>query len=335
MKKRKDGRYEKQITVDGIRKTLYARSVQEMNKKIREYEIEKEEGKTFSDVADEWEERHYEGLSITTLKSYKPAVRRAIEYFNNRRIKSITAIEIDGFIRQFAKSGNKLKTVKNQKMVLNQIFDYAVYCAYTEHNPVKSVKLPKNLQKEKRAMPKTEEIKKIEENCTGFGLIAYFLLYTGLRRGEVLALRHEDIDRENKVIIVNKAVVFDGNYPIIKEPKTEAGKREVILLDRIAEKLPKGTGYIFHDGKGNLMKEKQFRSQWDKYKQKTGINLTPHQLRHAYATFLFEANIDEKSAQELLGHSTLAMTKDVYTHIRQEKKEATAKTLNSFNFSSN
>lgn len=63
---------------------------------------------------------------------------------------------------------------------------------------------------------------------------------------------------------------------------------------------------------------------------KISPHLTPHQLRHGFATILFEAGIDEKDAQELLGHSSISVTRDTYTHIRRTRKEQTAEKLNSY-----
>ena len=168
----------------------------------------------------------------------------------------------------------------------------------------------------------------------GFGFLAYFLLYTGLRISEALALNYEDIDRENKIINVNKKIVHDGNNPIlINETKTESGTRTVILLDRVAKYLPnKKHGIIFCNEHEDYLTKKQLACRWDKMRKENNLTLTAHQLRHAYATMLFEAGIEAKDAQELMGHKDIKLTQDIYTHIRQERKSETAEKLNSFSF---
>ena len=75
-----------------------------------------------------------------------------------------------------------------------------------------------------------------------------------------------------------------------------------------------------------------FERHWRKYKEATGLNITAHQLRHTYATILFEAGIDVKDAQHLLGHSDISVTTNIYTHIRANHFEETVKKLNSYNF---
>ena len=121
-----------------------------------------------------------------------------------------------------------------------------------------------------------------------------------------------------------------NNRPMIKQPKTAAGCREIVLLDVLAEKLPKGKpdDLLFPNEKGELMGNMQFQRKWEKYCKETGLKITPHQLRHAYATILFDAGIDDKDAQELLGHANLSTTRDIYTHITQSRKEKTASILN-------
>ncbi|MGI5854828.1 MAG: site-specific integrase [Candidatus Merdivicinus sp.] len=144
-------------------------------------------------------------------------------------------------------------------------------------------------------------------------------------------MQYRDIDRAAKVIHITKSVYYDNNRPMLKTPKTAAGKRDIILLEKLAEHIPNGApeDYLF-GWDGALMTQSQFDRSWKAYRTETGLTLTPHQLRHAFATILFEAGIDEKDAQELLGHTSLAMTRDIYTHIRSSRKEKTAAALNQF-----
>lgn len=163
-----------------------------------------------------------------------------------------------------------------------------------------------------------------------FGLFALICLYAGLRRGEALALRYEDIDREQGVIHVTKAVEFVGNNPHIKPPKTAAGYRDAVLLDALSSAIPDGTGLIFCRDDGSPLTKTQYRKRWLKYCDAIGFEITAHQLRHGFATILYEAGIPDKDAQELMGHSSIAITRDVYTHIRQSRRSDTASRLNKF-----
>ena len=121
--------------------------------------------------------------------------------------------------------------------------------------------------------------------------------------------------------------------PHLKKPKTEAGIRKCILLDVLVKKIPHGlkNNLIFPDENGGLMRHSVFDKLWTRYQKATGLKLTPHQFRHAYASYiLFDAGVDVKVAQELLGHASIEMTRNIYTHISQTKLKETAEKLNNF-----
>ncbi len=128
-----------------------------------------------------------------------------------------------------------------------------------------------------------------------------------------------------------KSVFYKGNMPYIKKPKTAAGTRKIILTDNLAEKLIKGmpNAYVFtYDG--NLKTLYTYDKHWKEYLEKTGLNFTAHQLRHTFATMLFEANISEKDAQKLMGHADITTTQNIYTHIRETHFKDTAKLFNQY-----
>lgn len=335
MKKRNDGRYCKQIRINGKVKSFYGKTQNEINKKILAYKETAQKGEFLRDIAAEWEDEYLKTVPYTTYKKCgKSAYNAIVADYGDRRISEITANDINNFLRKIAAKGCYQKTVATYKSIFNQIFKYAIINGYAASNPVADVPLPKNLKKSVRALPKSEELKVIDGLHEGFGFLAYFLMYTGLRISEALALTYEDIDRNNKLITVNKKLVYDGNTPtLVHETKTEAGTRQVILMDRVAELLPKkDRGIVFCNEDGEYLTRKQFRCRWDKMKKENGLTLTAHQLRHAYATMLFEAGIKERDAQELMGHSDIHLTQSIYTHIRQERKTETAAKLNEFSF---
>ena len=162
------------------------------------------------------------------------------------------------------------------------------------------------------------------------------MLHTECRKSEALAVKYEDIDFENKTINIEYHVIHDGNKPVY-EPvlKTEAAERKPILLDRLAEVIPKGKkGFIFsmkNDGVAPLTK-RAYDKRWKKYCATYNVKLTAHQLRHGFATMLYEAGVDIKDAQELMGHKDINLTRQIYTHIRSERKQETANKLNNFSF---
>ncbi len=164
-------------------------------------------------------------LSPTTVQGYLRGKNRAVEYFDNTLIKSIRPLDIQRFLTYCIDKWNMAKnTASNQRIVINQIMIYAVQNGYIDINPARDITIPKGLAKQQRKMPSQDDINKIKQctDCT-FGMFAYFAMYTGMRKGELLALQWKDIDLENRVIHVNKSVYNDHNIPKIKPPKTESG----------------------------------------------------------------------------------------------------------------
>ena len=134
-------------------------------------------------------------------------------------------------------------------------------------------------------------------------------------------MTYGDIDRQNNVIHVTKSVYHEGTKPLIKQPKTEAGIRTVPILEPLKAVLPIGPPdrFLFsEDGGKTPLKHEQFKRAWRDWQIKTGATCTAHQLRHSFATMLLELDVDPKIAQALLGHSTEAMTREVYTHLRRD-----------------
>lgn len=327
--KRADGRWQEQVTIveNGQRKQkyFYGKTKAEVLRKIAAYKDETKDGPLFSAVADDYWEAALETLADNTQSGYRPALNRAKDFFGSTRITMIAPIDVRRFMDQFIEEHNPArKTAATQRQLLRNIFGYAFDKGYIDSNPADGLKIKKSLAKKERTLPTDAEIKAIKENYDKpFGLVAYWILYTGLRRGELLALTWEDVDLENNFITVNKSLYRSKKTGklAVKNPKTEKGIRTVPLMSALKAKITPGTGKVFCNADGSYITEKQFECRWGKYTKELGIDCTPHQLRHGYATMLLDNNIDPKDAQELLGHAQLSTTMDIYTHIREARKK--------------
>lgn len=343
MKRRKDGRFCRRIVIDGETCYFYSSAASEraaekdICRQMLEFEKKRAHSHDFELVADKWCRDYLERVSdLNFRKSKQAAYGRITEYFYGKRIDDICAPEINIFLKSLAKKQYAQKTVAAYKSILNMIFVYALLEGYISYNPIPDVKLPPGLPKTFRQLPTDEALKVVSEHYADFDLFPFFLLYTGLRRSEALAVRREDIDFKKKLIFVKNHIVHDGNTPVF-EPvlKTEAAGREVILLDRLSDAIPHNfKGFLFSmDGDGEKpLTKSAYRRRWDTYCRKYNVEMTAHMLRHGYATMLFEAGIDVKDAQELMGHTDINLTRQIYTHVRAKRKEETAKKLNSFSF---
>lgn len=336
---RKDGRYmgyyhdlDRNGQPTGPRHPIYDRDPEKLFHKIREKESGEAPPLTFEAAADAWERKHWERIGSKTAETYAAPLRRIKAQFAGMTAEEVSAQDIQAFISDLGKQGFSRRSVQMHRDIINMIYNNAILEFGIRANPKIGTKMPKNLPAKKRELPKDEAIEAVKHGGGApFGLFALVCLYGGLRRGEALALTYEDVDRKAGLIHVTKAVEFIGNNPHLKPPKTDAGVRDVPLLEPLAAAIPdKGSGLLFPREDGGVLTKTQYRKRWAKYCESIGHEITAHQLRHGYATILYEAGVPDKDAQELLGHSSIAVTRDVYTHIRQSQKEATAKRLNDF-----
>lgn len=332
---RPDGLHETILRINGKRKAFRGKTDKEVWEKVKAFDREQarqeaEKPVTFSQVADAWWAEIEPTLAPSSTKSYKPAKARAVAEFGKRPPAEISAQEIDSFIRDFAGKYAR-KTVATQLQVIRQIIRKAEIDGYTKYNPATAVRPPKNLRQTRRMAPDKDQIARIKKCAKDvpFGLFAALIYYTGCRRGEALGLKGADIDRKAKMIHIRRSVYYMSNAPHVKQPKTAAGIRDVPLLPALEALLPVRipSGYLFAEPDGTPLTYKHCEVMYDAYRAASGVTVTPHQIRHGYATALFECGIDAKTAQVLLGHAQISTTMDIYTHVCSDAIAAAAKKM--------
>lgn len=327
--KRKDGRWQEQLTItEGGRpkqKYFYGKTKQEVLKKIAAWQQSAASGPPFSTVADDWWAEKEREIADGTVKSYYAALSRARAWFGSTPVTEITPVDVRRFMADYVDRARPAKkTAVTQRQIVRNIMSYACRQGYIDTNPVQDIELPRTLKKTPRDLPSDAEIRAAVSGWDlPFGMFALFLAYTGLRRGELLALTWEDVDLERGCIHVTKSLYYQHGTgtPQIKEPKTAKGTRTVPLLNALRIHLQPGTGLIFPSAHGGYMRDKAFRANWQRFQVAAGVTCTPHQLRHAFATMLYDANVPAKDAQDILGHAQLSTTQDIYTHIREARRE--------------
>ena len=333
-KRRADGRMEKVVNIGDKKVHFYGRSQQEIYDKIRDYKEKQQEASRFENVAEEWYVQYENLVEHYSYEKSKAHKNRAIEHFGEQFIGNITPKDINQFYLILADKGLARKTVSNQRTVLNNIFKYAIIKGYIKDNPADYVDIPRRLPHNRREMPSDEDIQRVKNNVGhgAIGLLAFFVLNTGCRRAEALAIQFKDIDFINKKVYINKAVYYKNSMPYIKQPKSDAGTRSVPLLDVLAACLVPGPPEEYIFGGDKPLTETRFKRWWKKYTEDTGVTCTLHQLRHAYCTLMFEAGVEESVAKELMGHSTVTIMRDIYTHIRSVKIDDAAAKLNKLEY---
>lgn len=338
---RKDGRYQVKYTDEsGKSRTLYDRDPENLYHKLQAVKTpEEEQDPTFREIAESWERQHREEITPRTWINYEPHYKDILARHGNKTIAEVTAQQIVNHLTTAKTKGYSATVVNTIRSLYRMIFDYAVSNDYAQYNPVLSIRLPKGLKKGKRTAPTDEQIKTIFANVDiEFGLFPVFLLCTGMRKSEALAITWDDVDFKNKAISVTKSIDYtSGAKPKIKPPKTEAGNRMVPIIDALYNKLQEAystrtSDFVFPASESNrggngggMMTLRGYEGAWLRYCESVGLmedgkpSITAHNLRHGTATLMFELGVDELTAQRILGHSRVEITREIYTELRAKQ----------------
>lgn len=319
-------------------------------------------GPLFNDVADKYEEL-VRSMKNGTQKSYLPAIQRARERFGESRMKEIEPWQIKDFLNSL---GMAKTTVSNQKSVINAMYqlyiDDPVW--HGDYNPASMTSIPRGLKQTRRTPPSEAQIQAVKNAANGTpsreDLVPIIYMCTGARRGEGCAIQLENIDWENDIITIERAVEWPNNRPRFTSTKTGAGVRKIPLLKMLKDALqeyrsfPKET-FIVGLGKEPVTAccYKRMWSAWWKDKgfakpvvrtknvvrhgKQTTIRETEwiatvsaHQFRHEYVCMLCEAGVKEEVAIQIIGHSNAKMVHEVYMHLKESMLNDAAKRLNKY-----
>lgn len=341
---RKDGLFETIKTINGKRVAFRGRSCREVDQKLLAYQEERKQGRKFPVLVDEWVREHEKEVKEATCVSYNSCVKRIRAAFPGP-VTKIKPIDVKRYLVAFEKRGYAAQTVSVELCILRAILSYAVMAGDIDVNPAAEVTSSKGLPKKTReALTEEQEaVVKAQWKDVEFGLFALFLLYTGMRRGEALAISYSDIDRKKGVIRVNKKLSYAGrNRPVLEDwTKSANGIREVPLLAPLAAALPKGRiGLVFPGRDGGYMTDYELYRNWRSFCLDVGFvektsdgetlfPITPHCFRHSFATICYEAGLDPRQAAKICGDTPETLEK-VYTHLRQGKEATAAEKLAAF-----
>lgn len=331
--KNERGLYETSRTVNGKRIKFRGKTCAEVDRKILEFDAQRKNGRKFPVIADEWIETHSKEVSYSTARNYQFSVNRLKQRFTCH-VGEITARDVQQYIADYSAKGFAKQTVQLEVSVLKQIFSYAVIAGDIAQSPAAECRIRRGLPVKKRAALTVEEERLVENYRGEMWLFGLMLLYTGCRRGELLALTWQDIDRGAGVIHITKKLNYSyGNTPQLENNlKSENGKRDIPLLDALDAALPRNrVGLIFHDNNGNFIKLSTLTLWWKRYCASVGLSpsITPHCFRHSFATICYEAGLDAKETAALLG-DTEQVARGIYIELRKSKQATCADKVNAY-----
>ena len=327
---RPDGLYETSRKINGKRVVFRARTCREVDQKILAYQEDRTSGRPFPVVADEWLAMREPDIARATYLLYRNSVERIKAEFP-QRVGKITPLDLSRYIRRFERRGFAGGTVGIEITVIKQIFRYAVQeSGDCEVSPAAELRKSRDLPRTERHALTPEQEQKVIAFRGENWLLGVMLLYTGCRRGELLALNWSDVDRRAGVIHVNKKLSWAGrNQPVLENDLKNHKPHDVPLFDALQRVLPTNrVGAIFTNEDGKYLSASELSRIWKNYARDVGLDgVTPHCFRHSFATICFEAGVDIASAASFLG-DTEAVVANVYTELRKEKRDEAAALLN-------
>jgi len=244
--------------------------------------------------------------SDNTIKTYCNYFRDYCKYFKDDKLDNITTNQINAYILDMVKIKNISISQQNQRINAIKFYYEKVLGRekqyYNLHRPNKEHKLPKVLSK--------NEVKNILKSCSNIKhrCILMLIYSAGLRRSELLNLSISDIDSERMVIHINGAKGKKDRISLLSD--------NLLQLLRQYYKEYKPKKYLFEGQNGGKYSPTSVANVLKKAALKAGIrkNVTPHMLRHSFATHLLEQGTDLRYIQELLGHNS-SKTTEIYTHV--------------------
>ena len=288
---------------------------------------------SFRSFVQEWEAQAHPSLKYATQAHYKYVVNtHLLPVFGNVQLRLISRESIQTFLAEKLKQGLSWGTVKHCRATLGTILGTAEFWGYIENNPVRKTRLPRRgLRPEKTVLTPEQLSSLLQRLPEPSGSLVWLLLLTGLRIGELLALRWQDVDLQAGFLRVSRTL-YEGRFD---EPKTHSSKRTVPLSAKGTEILkavrpgaPKPGDLVFCSKKGTPLCRRNLRNrQLDPVCEELKIpRIGWHSLRHSNATLLDAVGTPLGTVQSLLGHSTAEITRGTYIHsLPNGAKEAVQK----------
>ncbi len=347
---RNDGRWAASISLeDGKRKTIYGKSKKEVQEKLKVALYEQQQGmlatgpqQKIGTFLTQWlEDVHKHTVRARTYERYEVMIRRhLVPGLGQHILQKLTPQHLHAFYSKELKTGLSPTTVAGYHKLLHLALDKAVEWNLVPRNVCDIVSPPRTKRYE--FLPLTpEQVQQLLVSAVGDRLEALFVLAlaTGMRRGELLALKWQDVNfttgtLQVRRVLAHQSVKFAGKGGFVEaEPKTERSRRSIVIapfaleklrehrLRQVEAKLKAGSVWqerdlVFCTTIGtHLSSSRHFFDQFKKLLKRAELpDIRFHDLRHSSATLLLGLEVHPKIVQEILGHSQISITMDIYSH---------------------
>lgn len=341
--------YEARPMIDGKRYLIHGKTIAEVQKQVTDLKYRLAHGLfvdkkkiTFGEWFNTWMKEYKEGrIKAGTLAAYQKYYNGCIkERFGNVYINDIRGEHVQRLYNDLVKEEYAVSSIKVVSAVLNGCFSQAMKNGLIERNPINAATLPRQTEKKSRQALTKEQQELFMEYAKESYLYNMFaiMLRTGMRSGEVRGLKYIDIDKKKNVIHVQRTLKYLEHKGFFEDtPKTHTSKRDIPLTkdtlaileeQRLFWKfdIVKLDRYLFCNENGDPLSRERVQGEIDRTIRRihgAGYEfdrITSHVFRHTFATRAIEAGMQPQVLKTILGHSSLAMTMDLYSHVMEDIK---------------
>lgn len=292
---------------------------------------------TVGDYLAQWLAHKRSSVEYATYTGYEGFVRLHLTPALGRiQLRKLRPLEVQAAYRRITDKG-LASTAQHSHIVLKLALRQAVQWQLIPTNPVEAVEAPKAMREAGLQLPSVEQLTQLLDAAdeTSHGPLFRLVAMTGLRRGEALGLHwyNVNLDGETPSVTVSEAAQRQGAAGIVmKAPKRAHSARTVLLMpesvdalrehrrrqaeEKMRERLDyQDTGLVFATALGLPLDGTNVWRTWDGIAKRAGVACTIHQLRHTHATHLLQAGVHPKIVQERLGHASIDITMNLYSHV--------------------
>lgn len=349
------------LTGKRVRTTLTAKTKRELKAKARAKTLEFEQNgqtvfknntevKTFEDLFQLWFDSYVPTVKPQTAKNTSELFSiHILPQIGKMLVESITTPILQNEINEWSKTCRRYRVIK---AYINRVLKYAVALGIIQHNACQNVILPKVTFEETKKIKflTDDQLKALDQYLNQLDLSNYknhydamlyrLALATGCRIGELVALEWSDVDFENRTISINKT--YNQRVHLITSPKSKSSNRVVHVDNRTMLQLrqfqnAQRVSYqrlkptIFWHGEIKYPYNFVLQYRLKKHLSASGLpEITFHAFRHTHASMLVNSGIDFKTLSDRMGHSTIQITLNLYSHISDEKRKTAVNLIDEF-----
>jgi integrase len=343
---------------DGKRKSFYGETREEVQKKLRQAQRDIDAGLPLGDERQSveqyllsWLENVRHQVKSTSFVRYSVQIRKhAIPGIGKHALSKLTAQQLQSFYSHKVSAGLSPTTVKHLHVILHSALADAVRLGLIARNVADLVRPPRIAHHEMQALNDEQVARFIEaaQRNERNGVLFILAITTGMRIGELTGLRWKDIDLDRGMVQVEQTLVSVSGRLSFTEPKTPRARRSIRLMkvalyalrkwriEHLKQAMAFGPDWNKHDvvfpnTLGNPLDPTELRTRFFAFlKQESLPRIRFHDLRHTAATLMLKRGVNVKVVSEMLGHSSIAITLQIYAHVMPDMQQSAMDIMDDF-----